>query len=336
MASGFADKRVLVTGAGGFIGSWLTEALLDAGAEVSVLIDKYGPIGNSGIAHITNKIKPFYGDITKPETLKKPLRDQELVFHLAALTQVIHSFTRAEKFFQVNAIGTLNILEELRKSKSLELLVFSSTDKVYGEPQYLPIDEKHQLGSKSPYDASKLAGDVLVESYFHTYSLPTSRTRWSNTIGGRDVNILRAAPDFITSIMHGKPPTIRGDGKQIRDYIYVTDAVSGILAVAENKNKANGDVFNLGTERPTSVLDIANLVIEKMGMKNKMKPAVAGKNNPGEIDNQYLSAKKAREKLKWSPKVPLEEGVAKAAEWYKKHPEWYDVMLRVKKYWDSK
>ncbi len=255
---------------------------------------------------------------------------------MAALTQVIHSFTRANEFFEVNAIGTLNILEEVRKSKSLEFLVFSSTDKVYGEPNYVPIDENHQLGAKSPYDASKLAGDVLVESYYNTYSLPVAIVRWSNTIGGRDANILRAVPDFVTSIMRGKPPTIRGEGNQIRDYMYVTDAVSGILAVAQNKNKTNGEAFNLGTEKPTKVLEIANLVIEKMGMKGKMKPVVLGKNNPGEIDKQYLSAKKAREKLKWSPKISLGEGVAKAVDWYVKHPEWYDFMLRVKNYWDSR
>lgn len=336
MAPNFADRRVLVTGAGGFIGSWLTEALIEAGADVSVLIDKDGPIHDAGISHIRSKMKRFYGDITKPETLKAPLKDQEIVFHLAALTQVIHSFTRADEFFEVNAIGTLNVLEDLRRSESLDFFVFSSTDKVYGEPKSIPIDESHQLGAKSPYDASKLAGDVLVESYYHTYGLPAARTRWSNTIGGRDVNILRAVPDFVTSIMHGRPPTIRGDGKQVRDYIYVTDAVSGILVVAENKSKTKGDVFNLGTERPTSVLDVANLVIEKMGMKNKMKPAVLGKNNPGEINKQYLSAKKARERLKWLPKVSLEDGVAKTTEWYRKHPEWYDVMLRVKKYWDSR
>lgn len=333
MSESFSGARVLVTGAGGFIGSWLTEALIDEGADVSTLIHD-GPIGDAGISHVKDKVKYLYGDITKPETLKGCFKDQELVFHLAALTQVLHSFGRENKFMEVNEKGTFNVLEAARRSKSLEFLVFSSTDKVYGEPKKLPIDETHPLSPKSPYDASKLAGDRLVESYHKYYGMPTARTRWSNTIGGRDVNILRAVPDFVTSIMNGRPPTIRGDGRQVRDYIYVTDAVSGMLAVA--RARAKGEAFNLGTERPTSVLEMANLVIEKMGMSGKMEPAILGKNNPGEIDRQYLSTKKAREKLGWSPKVSLEDGVAMATKWYVEHPEWYNVMLRVKKYWDSR
>lgn len=332
----FSDKRVLVTGATGFIGSWLTEKLLASGADVSVFIKKDDPLKFGGISDFINDVRIFYGDITEEETLTNALKDQEIVFHLAALTQVLHSIDFAKEFFNVNAIGTLNILEKLRNSKSLEFLVFSSTDKVYGEPVYLPIDEKHPLSSKSPYDASKLAADILVYSYHKTYGIPAARTRWSNTIGGRDANILRAVPDFITSIMNGKPPTIRGDGKQVRDYMYVTDAVSGILTVAEKKNKSNGDVFNLGTERESSVVDIANLVIEKMNMEDKMKPVVLGKNNTNEINRQFLSAKKAKEELNWFPKVSLEEGIANAVEWYTKHPEWYDVMQNVKKFWDSK
>lgn len=334
MSQHFEDKRVLVTGAGGFIGSWLTEELLNSGANISVLVDKEGPIGNAGITHILDKVKVFYGDITEPETLKQAVKDQELVFHLAALTQVIHSFTLSKKFFDVNAIGTLHLLEEIRNSNSTEFFIFSSTDKVYGEPKYFPIDENHPLGAKSPYDASKLAADVLIDSYHQTYGTQAAKVRWSNTIGGRDANILRAVPDFVTSIMHGKPPTIHGTGNHIRDYMYVTDAVAGILAVAQNKNKTNGDAFNLGTEKPTSVIDIANMVIEKMNMKNKMKPIILGKDNSGEINKQYLSAKKAKEKLSWSPQVNLEQAVEKTVQWYTSHPEWYQIMLRVKNYWD--
>lgn len=336
MTSNFSEKRVLVTGASGFIGSWLTESLLENGADVSVLINKEGPIGNAGISHIMNKVKPFYGNITKPETIKESLKDQEIIFHLAALTQVSHSFNIAKEFFHVNTLGTINILDQLKNSKSLEFLVFSSTDKVYGEPQHLPIKEDHALSAKSPYDVSKLAAEFLIDSYHRSYGLPAGRVRWSNTIGGRDVNILRALPDFVTSIINGKPITIRGDGKQIRDYLYVTDAVSGILAVAKNMNKTNGKVFNLGTERPTSVLELANLVIDKMEMKDKMKLLIEGKNNPGEINQQYLSAKKAKQELKWSPKVKLEEGIVKTIRWYIKHPDWYKVMLKVKNYWNTR
>lgn len=334
--SSFSDKRVLVTGASGFIGSWLTEKLLEDGADVSVLIDSSGAIGTSGIDHVIEKTRVFRGNLTKPETLAPAVKDQELVFHLAALTQVIHSFSIPREFFDVNVTGTLNLLEKLRESDALEFFVFSSTDKVYGEPRRLPIDESHALSSKSPYDASKLAADVLIDSYHSTYGTPAAKIRWSNTIGGRDTNILRAVPDFTSSIMRGQPPKIRGDGKQVRDYMYVTDAVSGIMAVAQKKKKTNGETFNLGTETPTSVLQMANLVIDSMGMGGKMKPVVMGKNNPGEINTQYLSSKKARETLGWSPKVSLKDGVSKSVEWYRSHPEWYGVMKRVSSYWDSR
>lgn len=336
MTSSFADRRVLVTGASGFIGSWLTEALLEEGADVSVLINESGAIGTSGIDHIIKKVRPFYGNLTRPETLAPAVKNQEIIFHLAALTQVLDSFSIPKEFFEVNANGTTNLLDSVRKSESLDIFVFSSTDKVYGEPSYVPIDENHQLSSKSPYDASKLAADIAVDSYHATYGMPTGKIRWSNTIGGRDTNILRAVPDFVSSIMTGRPPTIRGDGKHIRDYMYVTDAVSGIMTVAQNKNKSNGETFNLGTETPTSVLQIANMVIEKMGMNGKMTPVILGKNNPGEINVQYLSSKKAKEKLGWSPKVALGDGISRSVEWYKSHPEWYDVMQRVRKYWETK
>ena len=336
MPSSFAEKHVLVTGASGFIGSWLTEALLEEGADVSVLIDNSGAIGTSGIDHIMKRVRPFYGNLTDCGSLGKAIKDQETIFHLGALTQVLHSFRIPNEFFNVNATGTLNLLEEARKAESLEFFVFSSTDKVYGEPQYLPIDEKHQLSSKSPYDTSKLISDILVDSFHNTYGIPSGKTRWSNTIGGRDTNILRAVPDFVTSIMNGRPPTIRGDGKHVRDYLYVTDAVSGILDVARKKNKSNGETFNLGTEAPTNVLEIANLVIEKMGSSGKMRPVVLGENNPGEIKTQYLSSKKARDVLGWSPKVKLDDGIAMSIKWYKSHPEWYNVMQRVRSYWDAK
>lgn len=336
MPQTFEDRKVLITGASGFIGSWLTEDMIRRGADVSALVHEGGALGLGGISHLKGKVRIFRGDITKPASLKPAVKDQEVVFHLAALTQVIHSFTLGKMFFDVNGTGTVNVLEALRNSKAFEFLVYSSTDKVYGEPEYLPIDEKHTLRPKSPYDASKLAGDLALDAYQKTYGLSSARTRWSNTIGGRDSNILRAVPDFVTSIMNGRPPTIRGDGRQIRDYMYVTDAVSGIAAVAEKSKKASGNAFNLGTEKPSSVLDMANLVIEKMGQKGKMRPVVMGKKNPGEIDRQYLSSKKARDELGWSPNVSLDDGVAKTVDWYKRNPGWYGVMVKSKKYWDIK
>ena len=327
------EKRVLVTGATGFIGSWLTESLLDKGASVSVLVKKDDPLGLGGISSIKDKLKIIYCDIRDREKIQKKVYGQEVIFHLAAITQVLFSIKNPQDTYDVNVNGTLNILESARKS-TIECFVFASTDKVYGEPRYLPIDESHPLSSKSPYDASKIAADQLVSSYALTYGLPTSTARWSNTIGGRDCNILRAVPDFITSILYKKQLTIRGDGKHVRDYMYVKDAVAAIISLVENRDVANREAFNFGTERPTSVHELANLIIKLMGMERKIHPSILSKNVDAEIREQYLSSKKAREKLRWSPKFRLEDGLKKTIEWYKENPSWYDLMQKVAKYYN--
>jgi CDP-glucose 4,6-dehydratase len=322
-------KKVLITGATGFIGSWLTGSLLGLGSHITVLVKPNDPLEFGGISHLVDRTKVIFGDLRDQKKIEEAVTGQEIVFHLGAQTQVLNSINDPKGSIEVNIVGTHNVLEAARKNKCTEFLIYSSTDKVYGEPKYLPIDESHPLGVVSPYDASKLGGDLLLSAYQATYGLPSATTRWSNTIGGRDANLLRVAPDFITSILHKKNPTIRGNGKHIRDYMYVEDAVSGIVKVAENKSISNKKIYNLGTETPTSVIDLANLIIKKMGYEGKMKPIVLDRETKGEITRQYLSSKRAREELKWVPKNSLEEAVDKTIQWYKQNPEWYSIMQKV-------
>ena len=157
-----------------------------------------------------------------------------------------------------------------------------------------------------------------------------SISRWSNTIGGRDANHLRALPDFITSLLNNKPITIRRTGEDVRDYMYVTDAIRGIEILAEKINLTKGEAFNFGTEKPTKLIELANLVLRIMGLENKMKPIILGRKIPGEIDKQYLSAKKARDVLQWKPEISLEDGVKKTIEWYFQNRWWEETMNRVK------
>ena len=330
----WTDVNVLITGATGFIGSWLTETLLEKKAKITVLIKKDDPLGFGGIEHIKDKVKVVYGDVCKNSTLSNAIKDQTFIFHLAAITQVLYALKNPVETFKVDAIGTLNILEEIRKSKSDPYLVYASTDKVYGEPKYLPIDEKHILNAKSPYDASKLAADRLVSSYHNSYNVHASIIRWSNTYGGRDSNILRIVPDFVLSLLNGKAPVIRGNGKGVRDYMYVTDSVNGIILTAENM--LNGEVFNFGTGNPTSVKELANMIIKLMGYENKLKPVMLNKVVPGEIRNQYLSYKKAKKILKWKPVVDLRTGLIKTVEWYKENPHWKRVIEKVNNYYGIK
>jgi len=321
------QERVLITGATGFIGSWLTEALLRKKAQISVLIRK-GDFLAASISRIMNKIECIYGDIRDAKIVNRAVKDKDTVFHLAAITQVIEAIRKPEETLQVNLFGTFNILESMRKGTGNQFLVYASTDKVYGEPKCLPIDEEHPLSAKSPYDASKLAADRLVYSYAVTYGLEVSIARWSNTIGGRDANISRIVPDFITSVLDGRPPAIRGDGSHIRDYMYITDAVSGITSIAENRSVSKGEAFNFGTEKPTSVVELANMIIRLMGHEGTMKPMILGQPTPGEIRKQVLCSKKANRMLGWKPVVDLETALTRTIQWYKKNPTWRNIMRR--------
>lgn len=327
------DRRVLVTGATGFIGSWLTESLVEKGANVTVLVKKGDPLSHGGITKFSDKLKIIYSDIRDSEGVKSAVKDQEVVFHLAAITQVPYVVKHPVESAEVDIFGAINILEAARNSNQDAFIVYASTDKVYGEPKYVPIDENHSLIAKSPYDASKLAADRMTYAYYATYGLKSAITRWSNTIGGRDANILRAVPDFVTSIHEGNPPTIRYSGNNIRDFIFVTDAVDGMLATVENQNVSTGEAFNLGTGRPTTIFNLANLLIKMMGFENKMSPVILNKPEPGEIKAQYLSSEKAGKLLKWSPKISLEEGLRLSIKWYWENKWWFEIMNNVSSFY---
>ncbi len=326
-------KNIALTGATGFIGAWLANSLLDEGANITLLMRKNSPRGLIRFKGRENSIKVLYGDVRDPDAMKGLVNGQDALFHLAAITQVLYSKTHPVDTFNIDANGTLNILEALRKSARPPFLLFVSTDKVYGEPKYVPIDEDCPVSSKSPYDAAKLAADRLVNSYNISYGLKSSIVRMSNIIGGGDANILRAVPDFILNVLSNKAPVIRGNGKHIRDYLYVKDAVAGIKLVAEKQNKSNGEVFNLGTGKPTSVIQLANMVIAIADRPKKIKPILLKGDTLGEIDKQYISSGKIRRVLGWKPAYTLKEALKETLEWYDANPEWISVVERVNKYY---
>lgn len=314
-------KSVLVTGATGFLGSWLTERLVKEGASVSALVEKECT-RKACISHLSG-VKQITGDVRDPELMGKIVRNKDTVFHLAAITQVIYAIKNPFETFDVNLNGTLNILEALRKNEG-PFLVYMSTDKVYGEPKRLPIEADDPLSAKSPYDASKLAADRACYSYHKTYGTKLSIARSSNIYGGREANELRAVPDFVRSLLRLQPPVIRGSGIHERDFIYVDDIVNGLVSVAENSSKTNGEAFVFGTGRPVSILELAKISIKCSGLK--MEPTVLGKPTPGEIDKQYVSYKKAREILGWQPKTSLEKGLSLTLKWYRENPWIEDVI----------
>lgn len=322
MRMSWEGKRVLVTGATGFIGSWLTEALVAKGASVSVLITS-DALGTGGIPHLMDTVTVVRGDVRNGRAVAKGMEGTEVVFHLAAITQVIDAIQNPVEASSVNIFGTLAVLEQLRKSDAQ--LVFASTDKVYGEPESLPIRETHPLSAKSPYDASKLAADRLCYSYVQTYDLPISIVRCSNIYGGRDHNALRAVPDFVLSALDGRDIVIRGTGNHVRDFIYVTDVVEAYLTTAAAA--AKGETFNFGTEHPVTISELAQLIAGFFPTMPAIR--ILGKETKGEIDRQYLSSEKAARVLKWKPRTELRDGLAKTIAWYRENAWWRPVMARV-------
>jgi len=337
MKNFWKQKNILITGATGFIGSWLTEALVKNKANITVLVKKQDPFREDAIKHLKKDIKVVYGDTRDKKLIENLVKKHEIIFHLAAITQVLYSIKNPKETIDVNIGGTFNILEGMKKEreKGRQFLVFVSTDKVYGEPIYLPIDENHPLSAESPYDATKVAGDRLVYAYHRTYGIRATILRWSNTYGGRDANLLRTVPDFVTAILNNTAPVIRGNGKHLRDYIYITDIINALLLAGEKQNSSNGQVFNLGTKKPTSVKELANLII-KLSKKNKMKPIILGRDTPGEINKQYLSFDKAKKILGWEPKIDLKTGLKMTINWYKENRWWEKTMRRVNKFYGIK
>jgi CDP-glucose 4,6-dehydratase len=313
-------KNVLVTGATGFVGSWLTKSLVEKKANVIALIRDHVPDSPLIYTGTYSKLKSVVeGDIIDYGTVNRVFNEYDIniCFHLAAQTIVGAANRSPLPTFETNIKGTWNILEVALKTKTLERIIIASTDKIYGEPVKLPITEDHPLSATYPYDASKACIEILTRTYFKTYGLPVGITRCCNIYGGGDLNFSRIIPDAIRSIVFNKNPIIRSDGTPVRDFIYITDVVNAYLTLAENLDKKNvkGEAFNFGSNSPIKILDLVNKIIKVSG-KN-LKPVIKGEGKPkGEISEQYLSSEKARKILKWEPKIPLEIGMKKTINWY--------------------
>lgn len=312
------DRRVFITGANGFVGSWLTRALIERGAEVSVLIKEEVP-GSLFNAEAPKLKKIFRGSLVYYNLMESIFKEEkpDTCFHLAAQAIVGKANQSPLPTFESNIKGTWNILEAARE-KGIGRMVVASSDKAYGEHEKLPYREDFSLSALHPYDASKASSDILARTYAHTYNLPLAVTRCSNIYGGGDVNFSRIIPDTIRSVLKNKNPVIRSDGSPLRDYTYVEDIVLAYLTLAEHvgEKAINGQAFNFGTERPISVLKLVNEIIKLSGRKS-LKPVILGKGKlKGEIDKQYLDITKARRLLSWKPRYKLEEGLKKTIEWY--------------------
>ena len=318
-------RRVVVTGAGGFIGSHLTEELARRGARVRALV-RYNSRGCWGHLEelepaLLSKVEVVAGDITDPQSVARLVEGRDVVFHLAALIAIPYSYQAAASYVAANVSGTLNVLEACRRHK-VRKLVHTSTSETYGTARYVPIDEKHPLQGQSPYSATKIGADHLAESYFRSFGLPVAVIRPFNTYGPRQ-SARAVIPTIITQLLADKPALELGSTSPIRDFNYVADTVAGFLAVAESADSV-GEVINIGSGRGVSIADTVRALMRLTGKKAKVSQAAA-RVRPGrsEVLRLVCDNRKARRLLGWRPRVSLEEGLVRTIDYISRHRDAY-------------
>jgi len=313
---------VLFTGAGGFIGSWVTERLLDEGAEVFVLERPRRERSRFALRGLGERCTPVGADLQDAESLRRAIDAQRItaVFHLAA-TAIVGSATAAPlSTYEVNVRGTWNLLEACRTAgEPPRRVVVASTDKAYGVHEELPYREEHALRPRYPYDVSKACADMIARSYAHTFGLPVAVTRFANVFGGGDFNFSRLVPGTIAALLAGERPAIRSGGLMERDFLYAEDAASAYVAVAESLDREElwGRAWNAGMGRPVTVLQVVRALIGIAGLQ--VEADIQGEGTPhGELGRQWLDASAMAEEMDWRPRWELEEGLEATFRWYER------------------
>jgi len=304
--SEWQDKRIVVTGAGGFIGSHLVERLVKEGASVKAFVHYNSRSDWGNIEYlddeILEKVEVTAGDLTDPFCVEKTLEGSEIVFHLGALIAIPYSYVAPWQFAHTNVQGTVNVLEACRKHR-VERIVHTSTSEVYGTALYTPIDEKHPLQAQSPYSASKIGADKIAESYYRSYDLPISIIRPFNTFGPRQ-SARAVIPTIISQGMKSSEIKL-GALDPIRDLTYVADTVEGFLAIARAR-KALGEVVNVGSGKGIRIKDLAYLILDRMGKRSVTIVS----------EKQRQRPERTRSLCNWEPKIRLGEGLEKTIEWF--------------------
>lgn len=324
-------ETILITGGAGFIGSNLAKTLLRKGYRVIVL-DDLSRSSPDSIRECYNFSPDFLfvrGSILDFDVMDGVMRNADVVFHLAAQVHWEESIDHPVESFQINTMGTLNVLESLRrnacKTTPMKLMLYASSSEVYGTAQYVPMDEKHPFNPQSPYAAGKAAADRLCSAYYHVYKLPIVILRQFNTYGpGQRLKGYSAVvPKFISQVLSNSPPTIYGSGDQTKDFHYIDDLMSAYLLILEKWKDLDifGQSINFGTGAETSVSRLADIILDaaskKAGksLKDKLKP-VHLPPRPGEVMRFAADISLARTKLGFEPKVNIEHGIAKHIQWF--------------------
>jgi CDP-glucose 4,6-dehydratase len=320
----WTDRSVLVTGAGGFIGSWLTRRLVDAGADVVALAPDLDPRSELVRGGTAARVTVVPGVLEDPDAIARVVvgREIDTVFHLGAQTIVGAAYRDPVTTFEANLRGTYLLLDACRRAGgTVARIVVASSDKAYGTVGELPYTERTPLDGRGPYDVSKTATDLLAQSYAATYDLPIAIARCGNVYGGGDLNWSRIVPGTIRSIVRGEQPVLRSDGTYVRDYLHVDDVVEAYLVLAgwldatrDGGAVDGGIAFNFSAEAPRSVVDIYEAVCEACG--GPVEPLVLG-TAAHEIHDQFLDSSRAQAELGWKTQVELGDGLARTVDWYR-------------------
>jgi dTDP-glucose 4,6-dehydratase len=318
------DRLVFVTGAGGFIGSYLVEELAGRGARVRAFV-RYNSRGDWGYLNtlapqLRERVEVVAGDLRDADAVTQAMRGTTVVFHLGAMVSIPYSYVHPREVADTNVFGTLNVLTAARDLK-LERVIHTSTSEVYGTAQYVPIDEKHPLVGQSPYSASKIGADQLAESFHRSYGLPVAVARPFNTYGPRQ-SARAVIPTIISQAIAGERLFI-GARHPTRDLNFVTDTVRGFVRVAECP-EAVGQVINLGTGREVSVGDLVDTIVRLVGRRVEVTfDATRLRPDRSEVERLLADNSKARQLLGWAPEVSLEDGLTRTIQWISEHASLY-------------
>lgn len=318
-------KKVLVTGSEGFIGSHLTERLVELGADVTALV-QYNSFNNWGWIdtfdkNIKSSINVVTGDVREYDGMKRIIKGQQVVFHLAALIAIPYSYLSPMAYVKTNVEGTANVLEACREY-SVEKIVHTSTSETYGTALYVPIDEKHPMQGQSPYSASKMAGDKMAESYYRSFGVPVATIRPFNTYGPRQ-SARAVIPTVISQILSGSREIKLGSMSPTRDFNFVLDTAEAFVKVAES-DKTVGEVVNAGSNFEISIGDTVKKIIDIIGQdvnivcdQQRLRP------QNSEVNRLWADNRKIRELTQWKPKYDIDEGLKLTVEWIRNNMQYY-------------
>jgi len=319
------DKRILITGAEGFIGSHLTERLVELGADVTALV-QYNSFNNWGWIDtfdrkVKDRIKVVAGDIREYDGIKRIVKGKDVVFHLAALIAIPYSYLSPMAYVRTNVEGTTNVLEACREF-DVQKIVHTSTSETYGTALYVPIDEKHPMQGQSPYSASKIGADKIAESFYKSFNMPIATIRPFNTYGPRQ-SARAVIPTIISQILAGKTEIKLGSLTPTRDFNYVKDTAEAFIKIAES-DKTIGKVINAGSNHEITIGDTVKKIIKVIGKDIKIicdDERLRPENS--EVNRLWADNTKIKELTEWSPQFSLDDGLIETVQWIKNNMQYF-------------